>query len=115
MASIKRREAGMSSALSTKTRDKLRLAGRLGGLQTLLRHGRSHFAAIGARGGRPRLPEIEALLSQQASLREEELNKRRNRLPGGESYRALRERLKYHIDTGGLSPCGGAGSREGGF
>lgn len=34
--------------------------GRIGGLQTLMRYGREHFVALGARGGRPRLRRLPA-------------------------------------------------------
>jgi len=33
-------------------------AGRIGGIQTLLRHGREHFSLAGQRGGRPRARTI---------------------------------------------------------
>ena len=41
--------------------------GRIGGLQTVVRHGREHMAEIGRRGGRPRLrqlpvPEVQSQL-----------------------------------------------------
>ena len=34
--------------------------GRMGGLQTYLRHGREHMVALGKRGGRPRLRQLPA-------------------------------------------------------
>lgn len=42
------------------------IAGRLGGLQTVLRHGREHMREIGIKGGRPKLLTLKEL--QQATL-----------------------------------------------
>jgi len=34
-------------------------AGRIGGIQTLLRHGREHFSLAGQRGGRPKAMTLQ--------------------------------------------------------
>jgi len=98
---------------ATCTNPKLQRAGRLGGNAVLARYGREFFVHLGRRGGRPRLPELDTVNGQQAALRAEKINERRSRLPGGASYQALREQLRYHMDTGRLLPCGGTASRKG--
>jgi len=48
--------------VDAKIQDKRRRAGRLGGIQTYLRHGRGHYVSMGKKGGRPRLPGYAELL-----------------------------------------------------
>ena len=42
-------------------REKRRVAGRLGGLQTFRRYGSEHMSTIGKLGGRPKSPTLEEL------------------------------------------------------
>ncbi len=50
-------------------------AGRIGGLQTLLRHGREHYSAAGKLGGRPKSLTM-AEIRQSQHLEEQNENRR---------------------------------------
>ena len=89
--------------------EKRRQAGRHGGLAVLNKYGPEYFHHIGKLGGRPRCPTLADLQRQQSALRQEELEQRRNRLPGGNSLKGLLESLKLKIDTGELLCCGWEG------
>ncbi len=55
--------------------------GRMGGLQTLMRHGREHMAEIGKHGGRPKLRQLPAP-EAQIQIRRERLPNRLSELKG---------------------------------
>jgi len=100
--------------VNTELSEKRRVAGLKGGQAVKEKYGPSYYHFIGIQGGRPGLPAIEQLLSQQAALRQEELKIRRSRLPGGNSVRALKARVLLKIETGELlCCCGHRGSPEG--
>jgi len=65
--------------MSRSLREKKSSAGRLGGVQTLRRHGRGHYVAMGKAGGRPRKDLGETL--SQLNAAEKDNNERR--IPGG--------------------------------
>lgn len=85
----------MPKLISPELSEKRRRAGRIGGIQTFLRHGREHYVKAGRRGGRPRLPTLAELEAQQNERGEKELTERGNRLPGGNSLNASLAQLKY--------------------
>jgi hypothetical protein len=101
-------------------------AGQLGGIQTFIKHSdklimnakgkmvSEYMWRQGKLGGRPRLPTLAEVQSQQNALREKELIDRRNRLPAGNSMKALRERLKYKEQAASyeLAACSGGGNKK---
>lgn len=71
--------------------------GRIGGLQTVLRHGREHMAEIGRRGGRPRL--------RQLPVPEAQLDKKEERLPNRLSeLKELYKQKRGEFSCNWLSP-----------
>ena len=60
-------------------------AGRIGGLQTYLRHGKEHMSGMGEKGGRPRVRTLNELRQQtapqaQIKIREEKVPSRLSEL-----------------------------------
>jgi len=74
-----------SASISRKKSD----AGRIGGLQTYLKHGRAHMAAMGRLGGRPRLATLEEIRESQRT--EEKENEDRRKDTARLSLKHLRE------------------------
>lgn len=86
-------------------------AGTIGGMQTLLRHGREHYAAAGRLGGRPRAITI---LETRQSLEGKE-NENRRMDTRRSSLKNLKELWEIKSGRGGLhcpiNMCIGAPAR----
>lgn len=67
--------------------------GRMGGLQTYMRHGREHMVEIGRRGGRPRLRQLPVPIAQ--------IQFRGGGLPN--SLKGLKELYRLRNNNGGSS------------
>lgn len=74
--------------------------GRIGGLQTVLRHGREHMAEIGRRGGRPRLRRLPAP-EAQIQIREGWLPNRLSELK--ELWKTAQRSKPVNNENGGSS------------
>ena len=83
-------------------------AGRLGGLQTYLRHGSEHMAEIGRLGGRPRLPTRQQSASQDSFHRLN--NGKEERLPNGLRKLKTLYRLQNQAGEANSLPQGGGES-----
>jgi hypothetical protein len=80
-------------------------AGRLGGLQTYLRHGREHMAAMGRQGGRPRAMTFDELKKQPEFLKAEEEARRRMDTPGAQTNSLVKLKRLWRLRRKGSKPA----------
>jgi hypothetical protein len=61
--------------ISPELHEKKAIAGRIGGLQTFLRHGSEHMSAMAVKGGgRPRALTLDDVIRQSQSLKDTDKN-----------------------------------------